>query len=227
MLSRFVGAGDHCLDIGCHLGIYAYSFLRLSGPTGKVVGFEPQPVLADYVERSFRKDIATGRFSLVRSALGREPGVARLSLPVEHGKVNRGRASLNDVAGSVESIDVPVVTLDSQVLPEPVSFVKCDVEGFELSVLRGAQDLLARDEPTLLIEIEAQHAKDNVQATFDHLHGLGYQTVVYRQGDGDLGAISPGPDVPARASAWAGHYVYNYFFASESRSRALELTTTS
>jgi hypothetical protein len=103
-----------------------------------------------------------------------------------------------------------------------VSFIKCDVEGYELSVLRGARDLLEADAPTLLIEIEASHASGRVAATFELLWSLGYQVAVYRDEDKALARIAEGdPDPAAAAAAWAGRYVYNFFFVPTSREGSL------
>src|SRR5262249_20015555 len=55
-----------------------------------------------------------------------------------------------------------------------VAFVKCDVEGHELAVLRGAVALLRRDHPVILVEIEQRHQKEDIRDTFEHLIRLGY-----------------------------------------------------
>ena len=58
---------------------------------------------------------------------------------------------------TVETIRVPLRTLDSYNLSN-IGFIKIDVEGHELDVLRGAEVTLRRDQPNLLIEIENRHA---------------------------------------------------------------------
>lgn len=223
VLASFVRDGDHCLDIGCHLGIYAYRMLRLVGSTGSVTGFEPQALLASYLETAFRPDIAAGRFTLRRTALGEEPGEATLTLPDEHGRLNRGRATL--LAGSYargEALTVPVEQLDQLDLRRPVSFIKCDVEGFELHVLSGAKSLLENDGPTLLVEIEQQHAGSRAQQTFDLLWGLGYTCAVYRDRQSPVAVLTTGdPDPAGTAASWADRYVYNYLFVAPGRSEAL------
>lgn len=223
VLPSFVGRGDHCLDIGCHLGIYAYLMLRLVGPSGSVTGFEPQTVLADYLQQAFAPQLAAGTFVLRRSALGEQPGKATLTLPDEHGRLNRGRATL--LAGSTaegETVSVPVEQLDQLELRRPVSFVKCDVEGFELHVLRGGQQLLAADGPTLLVEIEQQHAGGRAHDTFSLLWDLGYTVAVFRDKASPLAVLTRGDEDPAgTAAAWAGRYVYNYLFVAPGRSEAV------
>lgn len=223
VLPSFVRRGEHCLDIGCHLGIYAYHLLRLVGPSGSVTGFEPQTVLGDYLQTAFAPEITAARFTLRRSALGEQPGEATLTLPDEHGRLNRGRATLlNGSDAHGETLTVPVEQLDQLDLRRPVSFVKCDVEGFELHVLRGGQRLLEADGPTLLVEIEQQHAGGRAQQTFDLLWDLDYTCAVYRDRPSPLAVLTRGEADPAgAATSWAGRYVYNYLFVPPGRSEAL------
>ena len=159
---------------------------------------------------------------LHQAALGETEGRAILSLPREGGKINRGRASLLDRhLGGVE-ITVPVRRLDDLGLRE-VAFVKCDVEGFELPVLRGAERLLADDQPVLLIEIEEQHAGERVAQTFRLLADHGYVVAVYDESTGAMARVAADiPDVPTMAAQWTGGGdVYNFFFVPDSRLDAL------
>ena len=218
-LPHLIGPGDHSIDIGCHLGIYSYHLLALSAPGGTVTAFEPQPELADYLSRAFARE--TDRFILKREALGSTPGRAQLTLPREGTRLNRGRASLrDDLAG--EHLSVEVAVLDALDLPRPQAFIKCDVEGFELEVLTGAQTLLRQDHPTLLVEIERQHVGAGVRRTFDFLRDLGYDAFAFRATDGAFGRIAAtDPEPPASAELFAGGYVYNYVFMTPDRAARL------
>lgn len=221
-LRRMVREGDHCVDIGCHLGIYAYSLLRLIGPAGTVTAFEPQPHLAGYLRAAFAPDIAKGRMELRVEALGPTAGTAVLHLPMEGKRLNRGRASLQPLEGTTRAIEVPVLRLDDAFPHRPVSFVKCDVEGYELEVLQGAGNVLERDQPVLLVEIESRHAAQKVEPTFDLLRSRGYTAAVYRARDDALAVLpTHEPDPAAIAARWAEQYVYNYIFVPEVRASVL------
>ncbi|WP_268251869.1 FkbM family methyltransferase [Streptomyces massasporeus] len=76
---------------------------------------------------------------------------------------------------------MPVRTLDQLAREsgtERLAFVKADVEGTELAVLKGGSATLRRHRPTLLLEIERRHpAKYGVHPAdvLRHLRGFGYQ----------------------------------------------------
>jgi len=55
-----------------------------------------------------------------------------------------------------------------------VSFIKIDVEGHELEVLKGGSLLLERERPSLLVEIEQRHLLQPIGVVFDYLQSRGY-----------------------------------------------------
>lgn len=71
-------------------------------------------------------------------------------------------------------VKVPLVRLDDMIAPDEhtVSFIKCDVEGHELAVLRGAAQTL-KSGPPLLIEVEQRHHDTPLEEVFGHLLDLG------------------------------------------------------
>ena len=75
-------------------------------------------------------------------------------------------------------VPVTVTTLDALCVEpavRPVGFIKCDVEGHELEVLRGADQVLREDRPALLVEsVDDRPAAGQTARVFDHLRGLGY-----------------------------------------------------
>jgi FkbM family methyltransferase len=74
----------------------------------------------------------------------------------------------------VEAVPVPAARLDEILANEVIGFIKVDVEGHELSALKGAEGILARHAPALLIEAEERHRQDAVASVSNFLAGFGY-----------------------------------------------------
>jgi len=219
LLSTFVGRGDVVLDVGAHLGIYAYRMSRLVGQAGRVVCFEPQPSLADYLEAA---SVRLGNVVVRRIALSDGTGQQVLSLPMESsGRVNRGQATLEHCQGAARTLSVPATRLDDLELPPGrVTFLKIDVEGHELRVLGGAERLLRRHRPVLLVEIERRHAGELADATFDFLRDHAY-AALHLDGTATLRPLLDGGVLSTRPSNDPASLAYtnNFLFVPVSRLR--------
>ena len=81
-----------------------------------------------------------------------------------------------------EFSSVRIVQLDDFVPPDPIAFIKVDVEGMELSVLRSAEKILERDRPALYFEAWdlPPFAQSNEQL-MQFVRGRDYQ--IWRVGD--------------------------------------------
>lgn len=165
-LQSLVKPGDLALDVGSNLGAYTYELSRL---TGRVIAFEPNAMLARLVA-----SLNLPGVEVKQVALSTDDGDADLLVPMTNG--GHGLASLKQEAvNGLETRAVRVATrrLDGLGL-DTVAFVKIDVEGFEEDVLDGAEGILLRDRPTLLIEIEERHNPGGLERIRARLEGMGY-----------------------------------------------------
>ncbi|MEV0633923.1 FkbM family methyltransferase [Streptomyces sp. NPDC050619] len=137
---------DTAVDVG---GWYGPWTRRLSGRARKVVTVEPVPHLARLLTSA-----APANVRVIQAAASDRPGTARLWLPPDDAG-DRGVSSLvrRDIHG--HALDVRCVALDDLGLRE-VGFIKIDVDGNELAVLRGAKAILTRDRPALFVELESR-----------------------------------------------------------------------
>jgi FkbM family methyltransferase len=227
LLEAFVGRGDLVVDIGANWGFFTYHLARLVGRTGRVHAIEPDPA-----HLASLRAIQRGRPQVTIHPVGlsdREDA-AELHVPVLAGERLGALASLAIPAerAGLQHDHVPVrLTRLDALLPAdaPVAFVKCDVEGHEPAVLRGAEAILGRRRPPLLIEIEQRHQAGDVRRTFAHLEALGY-VGYYLRADGlrplaefdlarDQLAHLTGTFVPVVMPAG---YVHDFLFAPPDRS---------
>ncbi len=164
-LDRMLQSRQTALDIGANIGMFSY---RLSGLVTRVVSFE--------INDELITELAAwnpGNIEIVPKGLSSTEGEATLYIPVLNGQKLVGWASL--APGNCPDTNehftkkVHIVTLDSLKIRN-ISFIKIDVEGHELEVLRGARETLAASRPVLLIEIREQ----NLEPIRKLLSELGY-----------------------------------------------------
>ncbi len=157
-VSRFLKPGMTVLDIGAHHGLYALLASKCVRPGGKVFAFEPSPrerkTLLGHVKINRCKNVTVEGL-----AIGSEE--KDTSLFVVQGSntgCNSLRAPAADVAGALLPTPVRVVRLDDWLERRGVGhidFIKLDVEGGEIEVLKGAERLLLRSpRPVILAEVQ-------------------------------------------------------------------------
>ena len=176
LLPQLVTPGTTAIDVGAHLGDYSYAICKILGPTGHVVAVEPQPQLAANFAKAAKK--LGLPVTVHHCALSSKEGEADLVIPLDNGEDNPGLATLEQRTGPItDSYRVSLRRLDDicRDVTGPISFMKIDVEGHELEVLKGGTDILTKHHPNLLIEIENRHTTSPISATFEFLFGLGYQ----------------------------------------------------
>ncbi len=140
--------GDLVLDIGANVGNHSLYLAAIAGC--RVIAFEPNRHLADTLIRSAGLNGLGERLRVHAEGVGRVPGVADFETEIPD---NLGMQRLVEGRG-----DIPVVTLDGQDLDGSVKLIKVDVEGMEISVLHGAEGLIARDRPVLYVECATESA---------------------------------------------------------------------
>jgi FkbM family methyltransferase len=143
--------GASFVDAGANIGAYTLPASRLVGPAGRVIAFEAHPLTFALLKRNVEEN-RLSNVTVENRALGDTAGTLRLSFTA----ANPGETH---VAGADEGgVAVPVTTLDealSRAGTGAVDYLKIDVEGFELPVLRGALRTL-RESPGIIVQTELQ-----------------------------------------------------------------------
>lgn len=162
------------VDVGSHSGFYSAVLEDLVGESNLHI-FEPLPRLSRHLSRRFPKA------NIYPVALSDRSGPGRMTVPWINGRRFETRASLvaNREYGQTdeETVFVALRTLDdvaAEVGLRPIRFLKVDVEGHEMSVLRGAEKTLLSNKPLILIEIEDRHHEFPVSVVFSWLQSRGY-----------------------------------------------------
>jgi len=165
-------AGQTVLDVGAHVGQYTLLASGIVGQAGRVIAFEPHPVLG----RVLRRNVARAgcqNVTVLPVALGRAPGPGTLVL---HPPDNFGGSSLRPDDASAQDARAPVevTTLDEaldRLGGPPVDLAKLDVEGAELDVIDGARGTLAANPGIVLIVEFLRHNPLRFGHTVEDLEG--------------------------------------------------------
>src|SRR5579883_327993 len=182
LFTRFIPPTGVVFDIGAHAGQYTKLFAR-AAPRGRVYAFEP----GSYARMLLRAAVAIRRLanvSVVPLALGAAAGIEVLNVPLKPGgSLGFGLSHLGGPQSRWTAVAqelVAVTTLDaaSEALRlDRLDFVKADIEGWEVALLRGGEATLRRFRPVLVLEMLSQHlarAGDSVEDAFARLTRLGY-----------------------------------------------------
>jgi len=159
LMLKILRQGDFMVDVGTHFGYEALLASQLVGKNGSVVCFEPHPDTFKIA----RKNLTESNIAVNNMAVGSADGhIKMLNNDVSQSAFNSISASSDDGA----SIDVPLVSLDSffKERKQKINFIKCDVEGFEMEVLKGAINVIEQDKPVLVLEAEMPENGERVRA---------------------------------------------------------------
>jgi FkbM family methyltransferase len=163
------------LDCGSNIGM-AILFFKALYPDAEITAFEPAPWACSAIEETIRANALTG-VTLHNAALAETEGTLDLFHDPEH----PGSAVMSVFRERMpgQSVSVPAVRL-SRYVTKPVDFLKLDVEGSELAVLRDLAATGALGEIRQMV-IEFHH---HMSPTVDNLseclailegNGFGYQ----------------------------------------------------
>lgn len=154
--------GMVALDVGANVGAYAVLLGQWVGATGQVFAFEPSQSAFDGLVRHIALNAQADVVRPVPAAVSDRDGTGALIVAGTAGEsrlVGTGRSAdlkvrTTNQAGAV--ISVPTVTIDGFCAREGVqpSFIKIDVEGAELAVLRGARETIRRGGDRLALFVE-------------------------------------------------------------------------
>lgn len=159
---RLIGSGETVFEVGGHIGYLSLIYAHLVGPGGRVVVFEPGANNLPYLKRNIGP---LGHVELVEKAVSDSNGTVTFWLEDLSGQNNSLIQDYHLLKGNIElaglnrAVSKQVVTVECVTLDDFIgagrapAFVKIDVEGAELMVLRGAAQMLARRETVLMVEV--------------------------------------------------------------------------
>lgn len=170
------------VDAGAHIGIYTLRAVKKVGKKGLVIAIEPE-------ERNYEslvKNVRINRYKNVipvKLALSDFEGKARFyvkSVTLSHSLLEKVEFHENEKVQNVGVAEVRVTILTklmNKLGLTTVDLLKVDVEGVELEVLRGSEQLLAERLISRIV-IAAYHTTDKARVLKEYLEKFGYKVSI-------------------------------------------------
>lgn len=165
------------LDVGANIGLYSL-WMSKYNQNGTVHTFEPDDNNYIFLEKNIRLNHLENRVRINKTGIADKTGFLYLTKNIDvENHLTTEKTS--------EAVEIPVITLDDyckQSSIKNIRYLKIDIEGFELSALRGATNLLTMGAIDI-IQLEINSALSNSGASEDQLisflYSFGYSLARY------------------------------------------------
>ncbi len=173
--------GCTVVDVGANVGYISGLLARMVGDKGTVISLEPVPETYSWLKFCMRR-LGYDNVTTHQVGASSKAGVGRMEIPAyrDGGENYYQSRIVHARAGkpSGRAVDIELITLDELLKPcgSRIAFVKIDVEGHELEVIRGAHETIRKSKPALLVEIWGNPDEEGsgAHATFELLGDCGY-----------------------------------------------------
>ena len=179
-----VNKNSTVLDIGSNFGLYA----KYLSPCSKNVMYRTYSFTFEMLQHTL-KVFQLNNVTAFQIAISDKNGSSEMEIPILFGSYNYYRASIidNGKLNSGPTFQITTSTLDNFLLniSTPISLIKCDVEGHELSVIHGAMKQLEKGTAAWLIEVSENPDEHTSKAyqLFSIMTQLKYKAFIF---DGTL-----------------------------------------
>jgi len=193
---HLIKSGSIVADCGAHHGLVTILSAKEIGSEGRVFSFEPSPRNA----AAIRNNIEINNLNNV--------SVENIAVGASNSTIGYIDSSNGYVTSDISdplAINVEMISLDNFFEGKRVpTFIKIDVEGYELDVLKGAQSIL-QQRPSLAIEFHTSTYKDPVGAFHEFnqlLKVTQYNMYVQTKIDGQISEYNINRDTPSFLSKY-------------------------
>ncbi len=177
-VKEIIKPGMKILEVGANIGYYALLETRLAGPTGHLYAIEPSPYNFDCLKKNLELNNIRNA-DLHQAAFGEQRTKAKFYV------YDRSNLSSfikrEDMGMKCTEVEVEIITLDDFLRGKEVDFVRMDVEGYELEILKGASKFLATEDhkpKAFFIEVHSEllHKKNSsAKEIVEFLGNYGYE----------------------------------------------------
>jgi FkbM family methyltransferase len=164
-----LGKDEVFVDCGAFTGDTIDAFVKHCGGYKAIIAFEPD---LNNIQKLKKKYGDNPKITLIDAGVYDRDGEISFDMHKSGvSKIANGSCADAEEGGSgVERLSIQVRSIDSLSPPEKITFIKMDVEGAELSALRGAEKTIRRDKPKLAICI--YHSNEDMVRIAEYIREL-------------------------------------------------------
>jgi FkbM family methyltransferase len=144
--------GDIIFDIGAYRGDTVACFRKYLGDTGAIYAFEPDEVNYHYLLENIKRNNIKNVFPIKKALFNEETKCNLISTPKSGSFLFVIKDGLDtDAFKEIDAITVDAF-VESENLPR-VDFIKSDIEGCELEMLKGARNTIRQYNPKMALAV--------------------------------------------------------------------------
>lgn len=179
LFQHLLHPASNVIEVGANIGLHSVPLANMI-PQGKLICFEPQRIIFQQLCCNLALNNLTN-VETYRKGVSNQAGThwiedSDYSEAWNYGSfsLDKGFSTESDFTGVVNKSEIDIVKLDDFAPVQRLNtldLLKIDAEGFDIPVLAGAVNTIARLRPKIFIEVHA-HSVDNTLAA---IHSLGYR----------------------------------------------------
>jgi FkbM family methyltransferase len=153
IIARYFPPGGVFVDIGANVGnhsIFVSRFLHAR----KVIAFEPHPTAAFILKANVTLNRLADRIDTSHLGIGLCDRDTQADVVLFEGNLGATRLRAGVDKGAIE-----LVPGDTLLANRSIDFIKIDVEGMEIEVLRGLSETVSQQRPTMLVEVDNKNSE--------------------------------------------------------------------
>lgn len=170
MVKKVIEPNFNIIDIGANLGYFSKTFARLI-PNGKLISIEPVPQFYKVLSYFLKPYNNATVFNV---ALGDTEGSITMVLPKSNGMIRTGLPHIaeSEEEKSQHATQEVAIVKGTELFKDltALDYIKCDIEGYELTVFEEIKPILEKFQPYVQIEISSK----NMDAMLELFSSLGY-----------------------------------------------------
>lgn len=164
---QYITDGSTVLDVGANFGQMALLFSQFVGEKGRILAFEADHFTFSVLEKNIAANSRTNIMPISKAVYDKSGEV--MFYPVPDFKRFSSYGSYGLDPNAREGRKVETIAIDSLNIQSPISFMKVDVQGSDLFVLRGAVETIRRHQMPIIFEYEEQFQEEFKTSWNDYL----------------------------------------------------------